>query len=211
MQPNEPYWQQNPNETPETSPNPPIEPVQSQGPMVTLTPDPLDSDDERITPHTDPQAPIPQEPIRWQASEYIHHEKNALWFVVFSIVVLGLMALAILLMQAWTFAVLIAVMAAAVIVYARRPPRILTYTLSVKGLYVGDHLYDLSEFKSFGVIHDGAEFSVMLIPIKRFLPGVTVYFPEELGEQIVDFLGARLAMQELHLDVIDKVVRKLRL
>ncbi|MNY79362.1 hypothetical protein D3C86_2199690 [compost metagenome] len=51
----------------------------------------------------------------------------------------------------------------------------------------------------------------MLIPVKRFLPGVTVYFPETLGEQIVDFLGARLAMQELHLDIIDKVVRKLRL
>ena len=83
--------------------------------------------------------------------------------------------------------------------------------MSAKGLYVGDRLYDLSEFKSFGVIHDGAEFSIMLIPVKRFLPGVTVYFPEVLGEQIVDFLGARLPMQELHLDIIDKVVRKLRL
>jgi hypothetical protein len=179
--------------------------------MVTLTPDPQDSDNERITLATDPKMATSQEPVRWQASEYIHQEKNALWFLIFGIVVLGLMALAILLMQAWTFAVLIAVMAVAVVVYARRPPRVLTYTLSAKGLYVGDRLYDMSEFKSFGVIHDGAEFSVMLIPVKRFLPGVTVYFPEALGEQIVDFLGARLPMQELHLDVIDKIVRKLRL
>jgi hypothetical protein len=209
MQPNEPYWQQNQNDTPETASNPPENPV--QGPMVTLTPDPQDSDNERITLATDPKMATSQEPVRWQASEYIHQEKNALWFLIFGIVVLGLMALAILLMQAWTFAVLIAVMAVAVVVYARRPPRVLTYTLSAKGLYVGDRLYDMSEFKSFGVIHDGAEFSVMLIPVKRFLPGVTVYFPEALGEQIVDFLGARLPMQELHLDVIDKIVRKLRL
>jgi hypothetical protein len=211
MQPNEPYWQPNQNDTPETAPNPPVDPLQQQGPIVTLTPDPQDADGERIELATDPAAPLPAEPIRWQASEYIHQEKNALWFVGFGVVVLGLMALAILLMQAWTFAVLIAVMAVAVVVYSRRPPRELTYTLSAKGLYIGDRLYDLSEFKSFGVIHDGAEFSVMLIPVKRFLPGVTVYFPEALGEQIVDFLGARLPMQELRLDIIDKVVRKLRL
>ena len=196
MQPNEPYWQSDQNDSPEQTPAASQVPTEQQGPIVTLTPDPQDADGE---------------PIRWQASEYIHHEKNALWFVGFGIVVLGMMALAILLMQAWTFAVLIAVMAVAVVVYSRRPPRELTYTLSPKGLYVGDRLYDLSEFKSFGVIHDGDEYSIMLIPVKRFLPGVTVYFPEALGEQIVDFLGARLAMQELHLDIIDKVVRKLRL
>lgn len=211
MQPNEPYWQPDQNAAPEQPPAAPQTSVEPQGPIVTLTPDPQDADGERIEPHADQSAPLPVEPIRWQANEYIHHEKNALWFVAFGAVVLGLMALAILLMQAWTFAVLIAVMAVAVVVYSRRPPRELTYTLSPKGLYVGDRLYDLSEFKSFGIIHDGAEYSIMLIPVKRFLPGTTVYFPEVLGEQIVDFLGARLAMQELHLDIIDKVVRKLRL
>jgi hypothetical protein len=211
MQPNEPYWQPDQNDSPEQTPAASQVPTEQQGPIVTLTPDPQDADGERIEPSASPNASAPVEPIRWQASEYIHHEKNALWFVGFGIVVLGMMALAILLMQAWTFAVLIAVMAVAVVVYSRRPPRELTYTLSPKGLYVGDRLYDLSEFKSFGVIHDGDEYSIMLIPVKRFLPGVTVYFPEALGEQIVDFLGARLAMQELHLDIIDKVVRKLRL
>jgi hypothetical protein len=51
----------------------------------------------------------------------------------------------------------------------------------------------------------------MLLPTKRFKPGVSVYFPEEAGEAIVDMLGARLPMQEFHLDIIDKLVRKLRI
>jgi hypothetical protein len=38
-----------------------------------------------------------------------------------------------------------------------------------------------------------------------------VYFPDEVGERIVDVLGKRLPMQELKLDIIDLVVRKLRL
>jgi len=51
----------------------------------------------------------------------------------------------------------------------------------------------------------------MLLPTKRFQPGVSVYFPEEAGEAIVDMLGVRLPMQELHLDAVDKIVRKLRI
>jgi hypothetical protein len=51
----------------------------------------------------------------------------------------------------------------------------------------------------------------MLIPTKRFAPGVSVYFPTEVGEQIVDILGQRLPMENLKLDLVDVVVRKLRL
>jgi len=155
--------------------------------------------------------PVSQEPVHWQAHEYIHHEKNTGWFVVFAIVVVALMAAAIFLMQSWTFAILVPVMAVALIVYTRRPPRVLDYTLSSKGLYINDQLYPFSDFKGFGVVRDGEEYSVMLIPVKRFHPGVSVYFPEEQGEAIVDMLGVRLPMQELHLDPIDKLIRKLRI
>lgn len=205
------YWQHGPNESQEVQEPQP----QQSGPIVTL------SSDEGVDPVVPVtiEEPTPEEaakvslrePINWQASEYVHHEKHAGWFALFAVVVLVLLALAIFLMKSWTFAVLIAVMAIAVVVYTRRPPRTLGYALSVKGLYVGDRLYDFSEFKSFGVIHDGTEYSIMLIPTKRFMPGVTVYFPQEAGERIVDMLGARLPMRELRLDVIDKLVRALRL
>jgi hypothetical protein len=103
-------------------------------------------------------------------------------------------------------------MAIAVVIYIRRPPRTLTYALSGKqGLYVGERLYLYEDFRSFGLIRDGDHHSIMLIPRKRFAPGVSVYFPDEAGERIVDILGKRLPMEELKLDVIDLLVRKLRL
>ncbi len=151
------------------------------------------------------------QPIHWQANEYIHHDRSPLWFIVFSIVIIALILLAIFVLNSITFAVLIPVMAAALIVYTRRPPRILDYTLSSKGLFINDQLYPFSEFKSFGVIKDGAEYSVMLIPVKRFHLGVSVYFPNEAGEVIVDMLGARLPMRDLELDLLDRVTRKLRI
>jgi len=157
-------------------------------------------------------APLPLiEPVHWQAPEYHHQEKNVGWFVAFGAVVVGLTAAAIFLIKSWTFAILIPVMAAALVVYSRRPPRVMDYALSEKGLFVNDTLHSFTEFKGFGVIHDGNEYSVMLIPVRRFQPGISVYFPEQSGEAIVDILGTRLPMQPLQLDAFDKIVRALRL
>lgn len=162
-------------------------------------------DDAGSTPTGD------DEPVHWQAQEYIHHEKTMLWFIIFGVVVVGLIAVAIWVMQSITFAILVPVMAVALVVYSRRPPRVLNYTLSRQGLHINDRLYPFSQFKGFGVIHDGKEYSVMLLPVKRFMPGVSVYFPEEAGEAIVDMLGVRLPMQQLRLDPIDILIHKLRI
>lgn len=160
-----------------------------------------------------PQKPeIEDEPIRWSASEYIHGEKNKLWFFIFIVVVLALIATDILLLKSYTFSVLVLVMAIALVIYSRRAPQMINYTLSgSQGLYIGETLYHFNDFKSFGLIRDGEHHSIMLIPIKRFAPGVSVYFPEEAGEAIVDILGARLPMENLKLDLVDVLVRKLHL
>jgi len=193
------YWQHDSdtNETPEM-----------------YTPEPAVDD---TTPTDDNQPKIDQpkpddEPVHWSASEYIHEEKNGLWFMLFGIVALAFIAVDILLLKSYTFSVLVIVMAIAVVIYSHRPPRVIEYTLSGdQGLYVGETLYHFSEFKAFGMIRDKEHFSIMLIPTKRFSPGVSVYFPEEAGEQIVDILGARLPMKSMKLDMVDVIVRKLRL
>lgn len=163
------------------------------------------------TPSSEEELVDDEAPVSWVAHEYIHQEKGALWFVLFALIILGFLAISIFLMQSWSFAALLAVIAVVVVVYSRRPPRELTYSLTDEGLTVDDKLHKFSSFKSFGVIRDGEEFSVMLIPVQRFQPGITVYFPEEAGEDIVDILGSRLPMKDLKLDMVDHVVRLLRL
>jgi len=192
-------------------------------PVVTLTPDtPQAQSISTISPEnqspftpneaTDEPDDEPEEGIvRWQGTEYIHHEKDTLWFVVFGIVVTLLTVVSIFIIQSITFTILIPVMAVALVVYTRRPPRVLDYSLGSQGLHVNDQLYPFGDFKAFGVIHDDLEYSIMLLPRKRFQLGVSVYFPEEAGEAIVDALAARLPMQERHLDVFDKIIHKLRI
>ncbi len=163
-------------------------------------------------PADDQPSQLPSiEPVQWQAVEYVQYAKQPLWYVGFAVVVIVLMVLAVWLMQAWTFAILILVMAAALMVYSHRPPRDLSYVLSEKGLYINEQLHPMGEFKSFGVVQDSELHSLMLIPVKRFRPGLSVYFPTEVGERVVDLLGAYLPMQDLKLDPFDKIVQKLRL
>lgn len=206
MPENEPqnYWEK-PEEQAETG----TTPAADYGVSPTIGPvDDAFTGDTPLQPQDTPENP----PVTWTAQEYVHLDRSPLWFVVFIVIVLGLISVDVFLLKSWTFSVLVVVMAVALVIYIRRPPRSLTYALSpTQGLYVGEKLYVFDEFKSFGLIRDGESFSIMLIPRKRFAPGVSVYFPEETGERIVDILGKQLPMENLKLDVVDIIVRKLRL
>jgi len=177
------------------------------------TPEPDSDVNNNSSKNDNIQKPIANnEPIHWTAAEYIDNEKNALWFVGFSIVILCLISIDIFFLKSYTFSALVIVMALAVIVFSRRPARLIEYTLSGnQGLYIGEKLYHFSEFKSFGIVSDRNQHSIILIPTKRFSPSISVYFPDKSGEAIVDIFGARLPMENLKLDAVDVIIRKLRL
>lgn len=149
--------------------------------------------------------------IEWQATEYVQHDRSAKWFIVLAVITLGLMAAAIFWMQSISFAILLPVMAAALVVYVKRPPALINYTVSRKGIHVNDKLHAYEEFRSFGILsHDGLH-SIVLTPRKRFQLSLTLYFPEEIGEGLVDMLAARLPMKEATQDAIDRMLARLRL
>ena len=148
--------------------------------------------------------------ISWQAEEYIVKDRNTWWYVGLFIIGLGLCALAVFL-KWWTFLILIILSIISILVFTFRPPRKIQYTLNQDGLIEGDRLHKYDEFKAFGILKEGTHFSAILIPKKRFNLSVKVYFPENSGEAIVDNLGARLPMQEVKLDFLDKIVNFLRI
>jgi hypothetical protein len=195
------------------------QPEQVGGPVVTLSPDentvveaaPQDEvqgDEQRTTDR--PATPI-EEPIHWQASEYVHREKDHIWLVLFILFTIALTCVAVFLIKSLSFAVLVPIMAVALFIYTHRPPRMLDYTLSRQGLHINDKLFPFSEFKSFAILHGLDQYSIMLIPTKRFQPAITINFPEEVGEAIVDMLAPRLPMREVQPDIVDRIIRKLHL
>ncbi len=149
--------------------------------------------------------------LHWDSPEYLTHDRDKIWYVIFGVITLALMAIAIFLIKSVSFAVLIPVMALALFVYTHRIPQILHYTLSRQGVHVNDRLFPYDMFKSFAVDSRNGNHAVILLPRKRFQLGLTAYFPEEVGEPLVDMLAARLPMQDHSPDFIDRLLAKLRI
>ncbi len=191
------YWRGNEEEEPSSVPAP-----QSAKPQT-----PVPQSDEEAD---DGQFPL-LEPVNWDASEYVHHERDGAWFAAFIAITVLLIAISLFIVQNYFFTILIVVMAIALIVYARRPPRTLHYSLTEQGLNIGQQFHFFNEFRAFGIVEDGALYSVRLLPTARFGQALTVYFAENDGERIVDILGAYLPMEDLKLDLVDVILRRLRL
>jgi hypothetical protein len=149
--------------------------------------------------------------VNWEAREYIVRERNTGWWIGFVLVVIALSAVAILMKQ-YLFLAVIVLAAVALVLHITRKPRTLHYSLSKDGLSEGNNLYTFDQFKSFGIVDDGkSHYSLVLVPKKRFGMRVTVFFPESEGEQIVDMFGARLPMEPVKSDLLDQLVRWLRI
>lgn len=148
--------------------------------------------------------------VSWQAEEYIERDRNIWWYIGLFAIGIGLCVLSFFL-RWWSFIALIVVCVIAILVSSARPPRKINYTLDKDGLTEGGRLHKYDEFRAFGILKEGSHFSAILIPKKRFALQVKVYFPGGSGEAIVDALGARLPMEEVKLDFLDKIVNFLRI
>jgi hypothetical protein len=151
--------------------------------------------------------------IEWEAKEYISQKKGAWWYVGLFLAVAILAGVAIWMSEAdsWSFIALLVVAAVALVIYSNREPKMVRYELTKRGIREGGRFYDFSTFKSFGILEERGSFAVVLMPRKRFALSATIYFPEEKGEQIVDFFGKRLPMEAIKLDLFDKIARILRI
>lgn len=172
-----------------------------------------DTSHESLNQPASPQYESSEELIihTWQAPDAIVGNKDKNWYIYFGIVVAVLVILSIM-MRSWSFTFLIAVSAVSIILLrATSKVNQVTYSVSSKGFYIGSLLHEYHNFKSFGVLKENNIYSIIFIPRKRFSPSVSILFPQTEGEKIVDIVGAYLPMKEVKLDMIDEIVRKLRL
>ena len=112
------------------------------------------------------------ERVDWEAEEYVVRDRNAGWYIGLFIVAAGLIALSIW-QSWWTFAILIALCVIVILTSNLRPPRKIKYKLDTKGLTEGDKLHKYEEYRAFGILKEGAHYSIILIP-KKLLQTITL-------------------------------------
>src|SRR3989344_3506321 len=148
--------------------------------------------------------------VTWTASEYINHAKGPAWYLV---LIAGTILLAVgiyFITKDYFASGAIAIVGMIVGVFSTHKPNQVSYELSSSGLKAGEKVYPLSLFRSFALIREGVLSSINLIPIKRFMPPLSIYFDPSDEQKIISVLGEHLPLEEGGLDPIERLSRRLR-
>ena len=167
----------------------------------------------------EPKTPITPVEIRWTASDSIEHERGKGWYIMVAAVTLAILAGLVTLwffniielFTAITTGILVIIMLVTLLVVTRKPAHQVEYLMTDSGITMDEKLHPFSEFRAFGVQPVGAMWQLVLIPVKRFGINVTMFIQEDQGEQIVDALGARLPMEDVKNDLVDNIIRRLKI
>ena len=127
--------------------------------------------------------------------------------VVAAIVVAGL---AFLITKDWTTTTVICVTAVLFGYMAAQKPRTLKYVIDSRGVTIGTKQYPYSMFKTFSVLTDTALHSVQLLPLKRFMPPLSLYYPPDQEDQIVETLVRFLPFATAKNDPFDRLMTRIR-
>ncbi|GAC1387303.1 MAG: hypothetical protein NVS1B7_1820 [Candidatus Saccharimonadales bacterium] len=146
----------------------------------------------------------------WTASEFIAHNKTMAWFIVLAIVIATVSGVVFLITKDIVAAVTMGILGIAFGFYAARPPRILNYRINKFGINIGEKFFPYERFKFYSLIEDDKVWSIILSPMQRFMPIITIYFEDNAQEKIVNLLSDHLPYEEAKLDTIDIIMHKLR-
>lgn len=168
------------------------------------------ADESTAEPETNPKSSNVA-PVSWTASEFIAHDKSPGWYMVLAITTVIVAAITYLVTRrdeiSTGMVLIVGVFFGAI---ASRKPRELTYTVDDKGVQIGPKNYPYSLLRSFSVVQEAGLESIWLMPLKRFMPMLTIYFAPDDEQKIVNALSQHLPEENHQPDSVDRLMHKVR-
>ena len=138
------------------------------------------------------QAPPPDQPVTWTASEFVSHHKDAGWYFMLFLSITLICGLTYVFTKDLISVVAIVIVVILYVIVSSTKPRQRTYQISSQGITIDSKFYPFSSFKSFALPETGAIGRVILMPLKRLMPEIEIYFPPEESERIIGVLSRSL-------------------
>lgn len=148
--------------------------------------------------------------VSWEAPEYEYREKSGDWYWAVGIVTVGFLALALILKN-FLFAIIVAIAGFTLAVYGARPPRVIPFAITSRGVKIGNVLYPYETLKSFWINYDPPHIREIYLISKKFLmPQISLPLagtdPNEVREHLLKFLEEK-EIQESLSDTIARFFR----
>lgn len=149
--------------------------------------------------------------LDWTAAEFADHDKGMGWYWALGLVTAILAAVSYFATSRdWFAPVSITLVLLAFGAFATKKPKEENYRVDASGLQVGPRLYPYSDFKGFSVVNDGDRDSLFLVQNKRVAAPLSIHFPHEMGQQIIDTVGQYLPYSDADLSTVDKMMHRFR-
>ena len=97
----------------------------------------------------------PQE-LTWEIEEYTKHPRDKKWYIIASIIAVGLIVYA-LIDKNYFFALVIIIAAGLIVFFDNEPPKKLNFTIKYDGVEVGKNFYEFTSMVNFYIIYKPKE------------------------------------------------------
>ena len=148
--------------------------------------------------------------INWSASEFIAHDKNISWYVILSLITLSFAAVIYLITHDKISTAVIVFAGGITGFYAARKPRLLNYKIDKMGLTIQTKLFRYDSFKSFAIVEDSALPSIILMPLRRFMPTLSVFLDPASEEDVIKVISERIPQDIHHQALIERFMQRVR-
>jgi hypothetical protein len=148
------------------------------------------------------------EKISWQHHEHAHQEKTIDWFWIVGIVTFGAVVLS-LYFKNFLFALIIILFTVISFMLVTRPPRLLTFEISRKGVRAGNTLHPYSMLDSFWIEDTEYDDKILFKSKKPMSPLIVIPFdstqtnPEVIRDLLLDFIDEEELEEPLHQIVME--------
>ena len=147
------------------------------------------------------------EGISWRAHEFAHQPKTSDWYWAVGIITIGAVVASIFFNNI-ILATLIIVSALALLLHANKPPRLLEYHLTSRGLIVGNHLYPIATIESFWIDeYENGIAKLILKSTKKMMPYIIVpLVPEVTPDEVRYFFFQHVVSEVEHHEPVSEQI-----
>jgi hypothetical protein len=144
--------------------------------------------------------------VSWEAPEHYHIPKGADWFFALAIITVALVV-AVIFFGNLLFAILCGLGGGVLAVAANMRPKIITFSVSVRGIRIDEALYPFTTLRSWHIDEDHPRGPQLLVLSKKyFMPLIVLPIPEEYIDDIEDIIAERLKEEFIEESFFNKLL-----
>lgn len=149
------------------------------------------------------------QPLEWRALEYERTERRRDWYAAVCIIA-GSLAVTAFLARNVLFAAIIVIGTLALLLYAKREPRVVAYRIEERGVRIGRSLYPYAELESFAVSEEEENAPKLILKARSFATPYLVVPIAEIEPALVrEELAAMLPEADIDEPLSERIMRGL--